>query len=47
MGSVEDVRAGVQAFVDVGVEEIYLQQFPRTHRESLLRFSREVIPAFR
>src|SRR5207245_11559735 len=40
MGSVEDVRAGVQAFVDVGVEEIYLQQFPRTHRESLLWFSR-------
>jgi hypothetical protein len=23
------------------------QQFPRTHRESLLRFSKEVIPAFR
>ncbi len=47
MGSVEDVRVGVQAYVDAGVEEIYLAQFPRTHRESLLRFSREVIPAFR
>jgi F420-dependent oxidoreductase-like protein len=46
MGSVEDVIAGVQAFVDAGVEGIYLQQFPRTHRESLLRFSKEVIPAF-
>jgi F420-dependent oxidoreductase-like protein len=47
MGSVDDVKAGVQAFVDAGVEGIYLQQFPRTHRESLLRFSKEVIPAFR
>ena len=47
MGSVDDVKAGVQSFVDVGVEEFYLAQFPRTHRESLLRFSKEVIPAFR
>jgi|GraSoiStandDraft_41_1057321.scaffolds.fasta_scaffold284464_2 F420-dependent oxidoreductase-like protein len=47
MGSVDDVKAGVQSFVDVGVEEFYLAQFPRTHRESLLRFSNEVIPAFR
>jgi F420-dependent oxidoreductase-like protein len=47
MGSVEDVKAGVQSFADVGVEEFYIAQFPRTHRESLLRFSREVIPAFR
>ena len=47
MGSVDDVKAGVQSFVDAGVEGIYLQQFPRTHRESLLRFSKEVIPAFR
>jgi alkanesulfonate monooxygenase SsuD/methylene tetrahydromethanopterin reductase-like flavin-dependent oxidoreductase (luciferase family) len=47
MGSVEDVRAGVQSFIDAGVQEIFLQQFPRTHRESLLRFSKEVIPAFR
>jgi len=29
------------------VQEIIVAQFPRTHRESLLRFSREVIPAFR
>jgi len=47
MGSVEDVSASVQSFVDAGVQEIFLQQFPRTHRESLLRFSKEVIPAFR
>jgi len=47
MGSVDDVRAGVQSFIDAGVQEMYLAQFPRTHRESLLRFSKEVVPAFR
>ncbi len=47
MGSVDDVKNGVQAFVDAGVEEIMLAQFPRSHRNSLLRFSQEVIPAFR
>ena len=47
MGSVEDVKAGVQAFADAGVEEIIVAQFPRFHRESLLRFSAEVIPALR
>jgi len=47
MGSVDDVKASVQSFIDAGVQEIHLQQFPRTHRESLLRFSKEVIPAFK
>ncbi len=47
MGSVEDVKKSVQAFVDAGVQEIIVAQFPRLHRESLRRFSREVIPAFR
>ncbi len=47
MGSVDDVKNGVQAFVDAGVEEIMLAQFPHSHRNSLLRFSQEVIPAFR
>ncbi len=47
MGSVDEVKAGVQAFVDVGVQEIIVAQFPRFHRESLLRFSGEVIPAFK
>jgi hypothetical protein len=47
MGSVDDVKAGVQSFIDAGVQEIHLQQFPRTHRESLLRFSKEVVPAFK
>jgi F420-dependent oxidoreductase-like protein len=47
MGGIDDVKAGVRAFIDAGVEEMYLAQFPRTHRESLLRFSKEVIPAFR
>ncbi len=47
MGSVDEVKAGVQAFADAGVQEIIVAQFPRFHRESLLRFSREVVPAFR
>jgi F420-dependent oxidoreductase-like protein len=47
LGSVEDVKSQVREFADAGVQEIVLAQFPRTHRESLLRFSREVIPAFR
>jgi alkanesulfonate monooxygenase SsuD/methylene tetrahydromethanopterin reductase-like flavin-dependent oxidoreductase (luciferase family) len=47
MGSVEDVKNGVQGFVDAGVQEIIVAQFPRFHRESLLRFSQEVIPAVR
>ncbi len=47
MGSVDEVKAGVQGFVDAGVQEIIVAQFPRFHRDSLLRFSREVIPAFR
>ena len=47
LGSVEDVKAQVREFAEAGVQEIVLAQFPRTHRESLLRFSREVVPAFR
>ena len=47
LGSVEDVKSQVREFADAGVQEIVLAQFPRTHRESLLRFSQEVIPAFR
>jgi F420-dependent oxidoreductase-like protein len=47
MGSADEVKASVQAFVDIGAQEIIVWQFPRVHRDSLLRFSREVIPAFR
>src|SRR3990172_150384 len=47
LGSVEDVKSQVREFADAGVQEIMLAQFPRTHRESLLRFSQEVAPAFR
>ncbi|MHC4479792.1 MAG: TIGR03560 family F420-dependent LLM class oxidoreductase [Planctomycetota bacterium] len=47
MGSLNDVKASAQAFVDTGVQEIILAQFPRFHRDSLLRFSREVIPEFK
>jgi len=47
LGSLDEVKAGVQSFIDAGVQEFILAQFPRVHRESLLRFSREVVPAFR
>jgi F420-dependent oxidoreductase-like protein len=47
LGSVEDVKSQVREFADAGVQEIVLAQFPRMHRESLLRFSQEVAPAFR
>ncbi len=47
MGSADEVKASVQAFVDVGAQEIIVWQFPRVYRDSLQRFSREVIPAFR
>ena len=46
LGSVEEVKAQVREFAEAGVQEIIVAQFPRTHRESLLRFSREVVPAF-
>ncbi len=46
VGPVEEVKEGVAAFAEAGLEEIYLAQFPRVHRESLFRFSREVAPAF-
>jgi F420-dependent oxidoreductase-like protein len=47
LGGIDQVKAGVQSFVDAGVREIYVAQFPRTHRESLLRLSNEVVAAFR
>ena len=47
LGSVEEVKAQVGEFAEAGVQEIIVAQFPRTHRESLLRFSQEVAPAFR
>ena len=47
LGSVEEVKAQVREFAEAGVQEVIVAQFPRTHRESLLRFSQEVIPAFR
>jgi uncharacterized protein YbjT (DUF2867 family) len=37
----------VQEFVDAGVQEFMLALWPRFHRDSLLRFSKEVIPAFK
>jgi alkanesulfonate monooxygenase SsuD/methylene tetrahydromethanopterin reductase-like flavin-dependent oxidoreductase (luciferase family) len=47
IGSVDEIKAKVQEFVDAGVQEFMLALWPRFHRDSLLRFSKEVIPAFR
>ncbi len=46
-GSLEEVKADVQRFIEVGVEEIILAQSPRVDIAALRRFSEEVIPAFR
>ena len=47
IGSVDEIKTKVQEFVDAGVQEFMLALWPRFHRDSLLRFSKEVIPAFR
>src|SRR3989304_958554 len=39
LGSGEGVKAQIRGFAEAGVQEIIVAQFPRTHRESLLRFS--------
>ncbi len=46
IGSGEEIVAQVRAYIDAGVQEFMLALWPRFHRDSLLRFSREVIPAF-
>lgn len=47
LGSVEEVKAQVAAYVEAGVEGFMLAQWPRFHRDTLLRFSEEIIPAFK
>lgn len=47
LGRVDEVKEQIAAYQAAGVEEIYCAQWPRTHIESLRRFSEEVIPAFR
>ncbi len=47
LGGVEQISESVAAFAAAGVQELYVGQFPRLHRQSLLRFSAEIIPAFR
>ena len=47
LGSVDEIKQQIQNYIDAGVQEFMLQQWPRFHRESLQRFSAEVIPAFR
>lgn len=47
LGSVAEVQEQVGAFRELGVEDLIVWTYPRVDRESLLRFSEEVIPAFR
>lgn len=46
VGSVHEIKEQLAAYAALGVQEIHLWQ-PRLQRESLLRFSEEVIPAFK
>ncbi len=47
LGSVDEIKQQLQTYIDAGVQEFMLAQWPRIHAESLRRFSAEVIPAFR
>lgn len=47
LGSIDEVKQQVKAFIDAGVQEFMLAQWPRFHAESLRRFSEQVIPEFR
>lgn len=47
MGSPAEVIGQVREYEAAGVQEIMVAQFPAVHRKSLLRFSEEVIPAFK
>jgi F420-dependent oxidoreductase-like protein len=47
LGSADEAKTQVQALIDVGVQEVYLAQLSPLDREALVRFSNEVIPAFR
>lgn len=47
LGTMDEVKSQVRAYVDAGVQGFMLAQWPRIHRETLRRFSAEVIPAFR
>lgn len=46
LGGIDDVKRQVQGFIDAGVREFMLAQWPRIHMDSLRRFSSEVIPEF-
>ncbi len=46
LGSVDEVKERIAEYVEAGVQEFMLAQWPRFHRESLQRFSADVIPAF-
>jgi F420-dependent oxidoreductase-like protein len=47
IGSIDEVKRRVQEFIDAGVQEFMLAQWPVFRPDALQRFSREVIPFFR
>ncbi|MCH8813938.1 MAG: TIGR03560 family F420-dependent LLM class oxidoreductase [Chloroflexi bacterium] len=47
IGSTDDIKEQVQAYVDAGVREFMLAQWPRFHPDALRSFSTDVIRKFR
>lgn len=47
IGGVDEIKRQVQAYIDAGVQEFMLAQWPKIHSEGLRAFSDEVIPEFR
>lgn len=47
IGGVDEIKARIEEYIEAGVQEFMLALWPRFYREPVLRFSQEVIPAFR
>jgi len=47
IGTIGEIKERIAEYIEAGVQEFMLAQWPRFHRESLQRFSAEVTPAFR
>lgn len=47
IGSTGEIKRQVQEYIDAGVQEFMLAQWPRIHLDGLRAFSAEVIPEFR
>jgi alkanesulfonate monooxygenase SsuD/methylene tetrahydromethanopterin reductase-like flavin-dependent oxidoreductase (luciferase family) len=47
LGSVPEIKERIAEYVEAGVQEFMLAQWPRFRPDALRQFSAEVIPAFR